>query len=859
MARRPADAGRASAGQVLVMFVLFLLVLLGISAMAIDYASWLLTDRSLQNVSDHAALAGASQFDDRTIQSANCQGGLGLTHCNDARAQAWASLSHELNLNLSATVIGCMATAGPNLGDSPAGGELDTSRANVGGCTGEGVVSFGGHRIFVATPPPNLGSYLNFGGRYSQNYGIVWVRVDRPVRSFLGGALGITPNDRTGWATAGALPADFALQTFCRDNIAPESGVCVNSAGVTIDGQGGIRLVRGDIGSNESLKVTASTGDGVILETGNMFLVNQVCSGGTWSCPGSAQDPYGGIVNMDPSDPNAIMKNAFYMAPLPVPQFESPVNANTVSDQNCTGADPTHLCIPFNGQAATLSSPGDWTCSPSSSTPVRCGLPIITPVGSSSTVECVGQGGGVAGNHYYPIGVANGGNLFVTGTGNNNEHLAVDDIAGTDPDTADPPAVNPTDLFTSENLSITGGGTSTVTETLILNLGQSGPRLGGPSTVRYSAFKTNGTAVNTTATTYPVTLQVRLLPATGSTPLAVDTLRTLTDTPTRYEFTVGAGVIPNAQYNSLRLEFTFSQTGTNNDAMERGGGVSWAEIEHPGPQPALAPMIPPGYYESIIIPDGACAVMDPSGEYSGLKAYQMPGIYRFGGNGNTNDWKIKLGTDAFLIGDGVTLVFDYNWPDSGSNKGVATSADSALVLNTMRVPGVPPCTPTETETLTVNESAASLGLLQYSAVCAAWGVDTTVTTGIRPGGMAWPTCTTTSAISCIDRTADYDPIPNYRGITFYFNPDPGWSTAHASMNPRNRFEMQGNDAGMAFRGVLYAPYDDIRISGGNGFSTVGQVTAWTVKFNGGSASIDLDFPYPPTQAPPYLLEPTIER
>ena len=67
----------------------------------------------------------------------------------------------------------------------------------------------------------------------------------------------------------------------------------------------------------------------------------------------------------------------------------------------------------------------------------------------------------------------------------------------------------------------------------------------------------------------------------------------------------------------------------------------------------------------------------------------------------------------------------------------------------------------------------------------------------------------------------------------------------------------GNEAGIAFRGVLYAPYDDVKISGANGFNTAGQVLAWTAKFNGGSAYIDLDFPYEPATAAPYLLEPTV--
>ena len=45
-------------GQTLVIFVLFLTVLIGVSALAIDYAGWLLTDRNLQNIADHASLAG---------------------------------------------------------------------------------------------------------------------------------------------------------------------------------------------------------------------------------------------------------------------------------------------------------------------------------------------------------------------------------------------------------------------------------------------------------------------------------------------------------------------------------------------------------------------------------------------------------------------------------------------------------------------------------------------------------------------------------------------------------------------------------------------------------------------------------
>jgi Flp pilus assembly protein TadG len=822
-----------SRGQVLVLFVLFLLVLLGISALAIDYASWLLVDRNLQNVADHAALAGASAFDQRTSQG-GCFGGSGQVKCEAARAQAWASINDELNLNLTAAQITQLS-----LSDSGANG---TTTITAGGNT-----TTWQPRIWVATPPPTYAAYTtpSIGGRYASNYGVVFARVDRDVLSFIGGALGVQPQPRHGWATAGALPTDFALETFCRNNIAPQSGVCVNSAGVTIDGQGGIRLVRGDVGSNESLVVTANTGNGMVLQSGDMFLVNGTCGPSSWSCPNSP--PQGGI-----SD-GVNGKNAFYMAPLPVPQFESPINGNTVSAYSCSGADATHLCVPRKDQgSANPSSPGDWSCSTSSNSPIRCGTPTV----SSGAVTCSGAGGGNPPLHYYPVAVASGANNIAgdashTQTNGNEYNNIDDDVTNGDPDAAATPANPPADWVYADNLNI-GNSNSPVSTSFTVNLGQSGPRLTGNSTVTYAVFKTNDGVLDNSG--YDVTVTVSLVGGVTST--QSDTTRTLTGTPTQYSFNVSSANITD--YNSLQLQFTFNESGVNNNAVERGGGVSWAEIKHPDPQPAVPPFIAPGYYRSITIPDNGCAILDPTAEYSSLLAYQMPGIYRFGGSGSNSTKKIKVGDNAFLIGDGVTLVFDADWPDSGSNQGVAIGANGALVLNTMRVTAnMPPCTPSEAETTNVNMSAP-LSALPYSALCAAWAIDNSVTTGIKPGGNAWASCdpANLSNSHCVNRSS-YNPPATYRGVTFYFTPS-GWPPSGIT----NRFEMQGgsgNDAGLAFRGVMYAPYDDVKITGGNGFNTVGQVLAWTAKFNGGSASINLDYPYDFTPAAPYLLEPTVDH
>ena len=864
-----------STGQVLVLFVLFLLVLLGISALAIDYASWLLTDRALQNVADHAALAGASQFEQREAQG-NCGGGLSAK-CVTARAQAWASINNELKLDLSATIITCLGSEGPDSGDSPASGETDSSRANTGSCTSEAVVPFG-HTIWVTTPPPDYAAYKDVGGRYESNFGIVFVRLDREVRSFLGGALGIRPDPRHGWATAGALPTDFALEIFCRDAAQPYQNC--RSDGLSIDGSGngsgGIRLVRGDVASNESLKTTSQNNKGVIVEAGNVFVVNGTCAANSWTCPVSPAVG-GGIAddNALANPTTANMKNAFYIPPLPVPHFASPVDSNTITAYDCAGATSTNLCVPYRNQASSNpNAPGTWACltTGSGSTP-SCGIPSV----SNGTVTCVGVNGGNPANNYYATGVSSGNNNISPDAGHpqsnankyrnitplDNPSTSVDDYVNSGGDTLATPVTPSDDWVFTDDIHFTGNAPTKSTP-FTINLGAAGNRQGGSSTVRYTAFKTLGGVADNAAGSFPVTLQVKLLDG-ARTVIAVDpTVWTLTEVPTRFDFTVAAGLIAN--YNSLQLQFTFTETGVKNQAArERGGAIAWAEIEHPNPQPPTPPMIPPGYYKSIEIADSGCAVLDPTAEYSSLKGFQMPGIYRFGGTGQESSIHLQLGTGAYLIGDGVTLVFDPPcsqvsgstkcWPDAGAQKGLALGADSALVLNTMRVPGAAPCAPTDTEATTVNESTP-LSLLPYSSLCAAWAYDPSVATGIRPGQSAWHYCDIAnpdSASHCVERTS-YNPVTSYRGITFYFTPA-AWQPSDIS----NRFEMQGGSSGLAFRGVLYAPYDDVAVSGANGFNTVGQVLAWTAKFHGGSAYIDLDYPYEYVGAKPYLLEPAVDH
>jgi hypothetical protein len=839
-------------GQVLVLFVLFLLVLLGVSAVGIDYATWLLTDRNLQNVSDHASLAGASEFDQRLSQG-SCGSGLGVAKCFNARAQAWASLNDELSLGLTDVAIND-PTTGLAVSDSPANGQPD-------GTYGGQAVTFT-DTIWVATPPP---TYAAYQGLYDLNYGIVFVRVDREVRSFVGGALGITPGPRTGWSTAGALPTDFALEVFCRNQIAPQSGVCVNSAGLTLDGNGVIvRLRRGDVGSNESLTITSNNGTGLIVESGNMFLVNRVCGPSTWNC---AQSPavLGGISDDDLTvNPGANNKSAFYMAPLPVPQFGSPLGNSstplddtTETDDNCVGASVDHLCVPYQPSGG---QPGDWVCDNGDPSNL-CGDPVFDTV--NGTVTCLAQsGGGTPDNHLDPTtGGADLGNVSGDPSqSNGNEYMNIDDdYAIPAPDTQSPPADPPTDFIYIDDLNHPNNPpTTTMTTPFTINLKQPyGVPNAGTTTVRYVAFKTDaGALLASDPTGYPVELTVALLQ--NGTSVATD-VQTLTVDPTRYEFTVGAGLITD--YNNLALRFTFvSANQSNNNANERGGGISWAEAETPALQPttALPPMIPPGYYHSITIDDDGCAILDPTAVYSGLMAYQMPGIYRFEGD---NSAEINIGDGSALIGDGVTLVFDSGFPAPTGGRGIVIGNDGVLAINSSRVPGTPTCTPSEPETISYNPSSP-LAALSQSSLCAAWTVDVADSPVFKPGTSTWPYCdpANVSNPQCVNRS-EYAPSAGERGVSFYFTPA-DWTPENGA-DIEDRFAMGGSGGatpGIAFRGVMYAPYDNVQMSGGcNGFNTVGQILAWTAKFNGGCGYLELDYPYDYTPASPYLLEPTVDR
>jgi hypothetical protein len=382
----------------------------------------------------------------------------------------------------------------------------------------------------------------------------------------------------------------------------------------------------------------------------------------------------------------------------------------------------------------------------------------------------------------------------------------------------------------------------------------------GSMTVRYVLFRTINNGARDTASggnAVMVTVQLQEFVGGAWVSRGPADVETASEVPTGYQYQVSASTVTN--FNALSLKFTVATTRSGpGSGLDRGAGISWAELETTNLQPALPPMIPPGYYHSITIPDGGCAILDPTGWRAGLIPYQLAGVYRFGPNASSG---IILGQDAMLIGDAVTLVFDRDFPDVSGGRGISLGARAALVINTYEVGGhdtSQPLTPT----------------LPADAIGGAWAIDPTTTPGVYAGQSSWGAsgtglhdrrgvCTNTGvpATACIARDS-YSPQTTpitFRGISFYF------ANTWPATQIRDRFQMSGStgqEPGIAFQGVLYAPYDDVKLSGGNGFNQIGQVLSWTAKF-AGQATIYLDYPYPRCQQTnsclPYLLEPTVNQ
>jgi hypothetical protein len=315
--RRPGLETRPRAhgarGQVLALFTLVLVVLLLVSALAVDYGSWLVTHRSYQNVADSAALAGAQQLT-RPLGDA-CSAGGTKNFC--ARKAAWDSVKAQLGLTL-----------------------LNTN-AQAGGPNFRTPYAENGYQIWVASPPQdaNAGcsSSCPYPGHVSGS-GVVFVRVQKASDHYLSAIKFPGAQNVSAWATAGRFPKNFAVEAMCD----PDNGggnCIVQGANIKIDGTNSLLAVStGDLGSNSW---TRTSGTGSAIGVGSDSNAYMQDFDDCWNAGGNQCNLYGysgGAVNYSDG------RNAVPLgAPIVDPNYPSPPINNTTAPNQCNGSGSVQL------------------------------------------------------------------------------------------------------------------------------------------------------------------------------------------------------------------------------------------------------------------------------------------------------------------------------------------------------------------------------------------------------------------------------------------------------------------------------------------------------------------------------------
>ena len=223
-----------------------------------------------------------------------------------------------------------------------------------------------------------------------------------------------------------------------------------------------------------------------------------------------------------------------------------------------------------------------------------------------------------------------------------------------------------------------------------------------------------------------------------------------------------------------------------------------------------SPKIGPGFYTSIHVRGGKCLILDPTMRHSSIIAAvpdvatalpltEKPGIFYVNGS-------IDVDSGAMIVGDGVTVVVH---PGSSN----AFNVQNAAVVDINRG---------ETGTPRKLGAWTTLGASPYLPISGVWQYQ---------GGMEADSRNVGMAVYVIKRI-QYASVPT----------------------DDNSFVIRVSaDGGLAWRGVTYAPHDNVTLSGQPGHDGVGQLVSWTFKFAGGTHVIQT---YEgPEDGVPFLIEP----
>jgi hypothetical protein len=288
-------------GQVLVLFALFLVVLIGATAITVDYGSWLKVRRDYQNVADAAALAGGG-FLSRPIDA---------TKRTQARRSAWESFNSQLGLGLTTSQLNTLQGS-----NTPAGSPLTA----------------GGYRLWVSTPP--IESAAKYPGVFSganDRYLFTWVEKENP--SFFSHVFGQGERTVSAWATAGVFAGQFAVITLRRNG---QNGPA-NATDIDLAGNNTVlKVANGDVGGNWGMKL--NSGSNLYL-TGDAdaYLVDYTsCGSSCWSANQISDGPPTFNLKTAQQLPSLIDDPAY---PLPAALTGIPASGGTASVPQGAGTD----------------------------------------------------------------------------------------------------------------------------------------------------------------------------------------------------------------------------------------------------------------------------------------------------------------------------------------------------------------------------------------------------------------------------------------------------------------------------------------------------------------------------------------
>jgi hypothetical protein len=225
--------------------------------------------------------------------------------------------------------------------------------------------------------------------------------------------------------------------------------------------------------------------------------------------------------------------------------------------------------------------------------------------------------------------------------------------------------------------------------------------------------------------------------------------------------------------------------------------------------------LPTGRYDNIRVDNDECLIFDPTFDQ---KTGRNNGIVYITGTLDVNN-------GGLVLGDGVTLVFARG-ADLNMNAGASISLNSGNTTN--------------------NPFSAALcggnatGSFPNDCKFAAW----TARAG-GGGALSWG--------SGISTTYSAPSDPFSRGIASYVCKSAG-SCGSGGGPSTNIFQMNAG-SGIDYRGLIYAPYDNVKLAGQLNHDDIGQLVSWTAQFTGGTA-INQTFDGPDSGTP-QLLEPRL--